>query len=285
MKKVNENSLWFKALHTPSLVVGTIMISVIVLAMICQPLLTSYDANANDYGAILQAPSAAHWLGTDNFGRDLFTRILEGGKVSLMIGVEVLITTTVLGTCIALVGGYYEKVDIVVMRVMDVIMAFPQLLVAMVLSAVFGNNIGGVTLALTIVYTPRTVRMLRSSILTAKEEVYVEAAQAIGVKPAKIMFKHILPAALPTLIVQETYLFAGSILAEAGISFIGCGVTPPDPSWGNILSDATTLLRQAPWNVYAPGVAIIITVMSLQLIGDGLREILDPKRSKGKARG
>ena len=281
MKKINENSIWFKALHTPSLIVGAVLLLIILLALILQPLLTHYDPNANDYGAILQAPSAQHWFGTDSFGRDLFTRVLEGGKVSLLIGLEVVITTTILGTLIALLGGYYEKVDLIIMRVMDVMMAFPTLLVAMVLAAVFGNNIGGVTMALTIVYVPRTVRILRSSILTAKEEVYVEAAQAIGVKPFKIMFKHILPGALPTLIVQETFIFAVSILAEAGISFVGCGVTPPDASWGNILSDATTLFQQAPWNVYFPGAAIVITVLSLNLIGDGLREILDPKRSKG----
>ena len=281
MKKVNENSIWFKAMHTPSLIIGAVLLLIVLLAMIFQPLLTQYDPNANDYGAILQAPSATHWFGTDSFGRDLFTRVLEGGKVSLLIGLEVVVTTTILGTLIALLGGYYEKVDIIIMRVMDVMMAFPTLLVAMVLAAVFGNNIGGVTMALTIVYVPRTVRILRSSILTAKEEVYIEAAQAIGVKPYKIMLKHILPSALPTLIVQETFIFAVSILAEAGISFVGCGVTPPDASWGNILSDATTLFQQAPWNVIFPGVAIVITVLSLNLIGDGLREILDPKRSKG----
>ncbi len=211
--------------------------------------------------------------------------MLEGGRVSLRIGVETVLLTTIFGTLIALLGGYYEKIDTVIMRVMDVMMAFPQLLIAMVLAAVFGNSISGVTLALTIVYVPRTVRILRSSILTIREEVYVEAAQSIGVRPMKIMFKHILPGALPMLIVQETFLFAYAILAEAGISFVGVGVQPPDASWGNILSDATSLLREAPWCVIAPGVAIMVMVLALNLLGDGLREVLDPKRQKGKARG
>lgn len=284
MKKTSGNSFWFKARHTPSLVLGAILMLLILCAILMQPLLTKYDPNANDYSAMLQAPSSTHWFGTDAFGRDIFTRVLEGGKVSLLIGIEVVLFTTVFGTVIALLGGYYEKLDVLIMRAMDVMMAFPTLLIAMVLAAVFGNSINGVTLALTIVYIPRTVRILRSSILTIREEVYVEAAQSIGVKPLGIMFKHILPGAVPMLIVQETFLFAYAILAEAGISFVGVGVVPPDASWGNILSDATSLLREAPWNVFAPGIAIMITVLALNLIGDGLREVLDPKRQKGKAK-
>ena len=284
MKKVSENSVWFRIWHTPSLVVGAILLIAMVAMLLLQPVLTHYDANANDFSAILQPPSKTHWMGTDSFGRDLFTRLLEGGRVSLRIGLETVLYTTILGSIIALLGGYYEKLDVVIMRVMDVMMAFPQLLIAMVLAAVFGNSISGVTLALTIVYVPRTVRILRSSILTIREEVYVEAAQSIGVRPMQIMFKHILPGAMPMLIVQETFLFAYAILAEAGISFVGVGVQPPDASWGNILSDATSLLSEAPWCVIAPGLAIMIMVLALNLLGDGLREVLDPKRQKGKAK-
>ncbi len=284
MKQVNENSIWFRIFHTPSLVVGSILLIIIVSALMLQPVLTQYDANRNDFAAVLQPPSKEHWFGTDSFGRDLFTRVLEGGKVSLRIGAEVVVYTTIIGTLIALLGGYYEKLDVIIMRVMDVMMAFPTLLIAMVLAAVFGNSISGVVMALTIVYVPRTVRILRSAILTIREEVYVEAAHAIGVRPWKIMSLHILPGAMPVLIVQETFLFAYAILAEAGISFVGVGVQPPFASWGNILSDATTLMSVAPWNVFAPGLAIVITVLALNLIGDGLRELLDPKRQKGKAR-
>ncbi len=284
MKKLNENSMWLRIWQTPSLVVGAILLVLMGSILLLQPVLTQYDGNANDFSAILQGPSKDHWLGTDSFGRDLFTRVLEGGRVSLRIGIETVFFTTILGSIIALLGGYYDKLDVIIMRVMDVMMAFPQLLIAMVLAAVFGNSISGVTLALTIVYVPRTVRILRSSILTIREEVYVEAAQSIGVRPMKIMLKHILPGALPMLIVQETFLFAYAILAEAGISFVGVGVQPPDASWGNILSDATSLLREAPWCVIAPGLAIMIMVFALNLLGDGLREVLDPKRQKGKAK-
>lgn len=284
MKKENENSMWLRIWQTPSLIIGAILLILMASVLLLQPVLTHYDANANDFSAILQSPSKEHWFGTDSFGRDLFTRVLEGGRVSLRIGLETVLYTTVLGSLIALLGGYYEKLDVAIMRVMDVMMAFPQLLIAMVLAAVFGNSVSGVTLALTIVYVPRTVRILRSSILTIREEVYVEAAQSIGVRPAKIMLKHILPGALPMLIVQETFLFAYAILAEAGISFVGVGVQPPDASWGNILSDATSLLREAPWCVFAPGLAIMVMVFALNLLGDGLREVLDPKRQKGKAK-
>lgn len=268
---------------TPSIIVGFVIIILVLLAVLLGPMLTGYDPNANNYDAMLAGPSAEHLLGTDSMGRDLLTRILVGGRVSMMIGLEVMLGTTVFGVIISLVGGYYDKVDLVIMRIMDVMMAFPSLLLAIVLAAIFEDSITGVCVALTIAYTPRTVRIMRSAILTIREEVYIEAAKATGVRSLPIMLKHIFPGTLPVLIVQETFLFAYAILAEAGISFVGVGVQPPDASWGNILSDATSLMREAPWNVYFPGLAIIITVLSLNLIGDGLREVLDPKRQKGKA--
>ena len=157
------------------------------------------------------------------------------------------------------------------------------MLLAIALTAVFSNSIEGVSIALTVAYTPRTVRIVRSAILTIREEAYIEAAKSIGVKSLPIIFKHILPGAIPVLIVQETFLFAYAILAEAGISFVGVGVQPPNASWGNILSDATTLLREAPWTVMYPGIAIMLTVLAFNLLGDGLREVLDPKRQKGSA--
>ncbi len=266
-----------------SMVIGIIVLLFVLVITLVVPVINPVDPNEIIYDQILQPPSSEHILGTDSFGRDLFARIAVGGRVSLLIGLEVMLGTTVFGVIISLLAGYYEKFDIIVMRLMDVMMCFPSLLLAIALSAVFSNSIEGVSIALTVAYTPRTVRIMRSSILTLREEVYVEAAKAIGVKPVWIMIKHILPGTFPVLIVQETFLFAYAILAEAGISFVGVGVRPPDASWGNILSDATTLLREAPWTVIIPGVAIMLTVLALNLIGDGLREVLDPKRMKGKA--
>jgi len=266
-----------------SMLVGVVTLLFVILVVIFVPMFSQHDPNKIHYDKILKPPSSENLLGTDSFGRDLLTRVGVGGRVSMSIGLQVMLGTTVLGVLIALLAGWYDKFDVVVMRFMDVLMSFPSLLMAIALAGVFSNSTMGVSIALTIAYTPRTVRIVRSAILTIREEVYVEAARSIGVKPFGIMFGHILPGTFPVLIVQETFLFAYAILAESGISFVGVGVQPPNASWGNILSDATTLMREAPWAVMIPGCAIILTVLALNLIGDGLREILDPKRMKGKA--
>lgn len=270
-----------RCLKNYSMLVGVVLLTAVLAVVVLVPIFDDTDPNKIQYDSMLLPPSAEHIMGTDSFGRDLFSRIAVGGRVSLAIGLEVALGTTILGVLIALFAGYYEKVDIVVMRVMDVLMAFPSLLLAIALTAAFSNSIEGVSIALTVAYTPRTVRIVRSAILTLREEAYIEAAKSIGVKSIWIIFKHILPGTLPVLIVQETFLFAYAILAEAGISFVGVGVQPPNASWGNILSDATTLLREAPWTVMFPGFAIMLTVLAFNLIGDGLREVLDPKRLKG----
>lgn len=272
-----------RCLKNYSMLVGVVILMVVLAVVVLVPIFNDVDPNKIQYESMLLAPTSDHIFGTDSFGRDLFARVAVGGRVSLAIGLEVALGTTILGVLIALFAGYYEKFDIVVMRVMDVLMAFPSLLLAIALTAAFSNSIEGVSIALTVAYTPRTVRIVRSAILTIREEAYIEAAKAIGVKPIWIIFKHILPGTLPVLIVQETFLFAYAILAEAGISFVGVGVQPPDASWGNILSDATSLLREAPWTVMFPGFAIMLTVLAFNLIGDGLREVLDPKRLKGNA--
>lgn len=277
----SKNFFLKRFLKIPSMMIGILILVVILCIVFLVPLFSDADPNKIQYERILQPPAAEHIMGTDSFGRDMFARIVAGGRVSIVIGLEVMIGTTVLGVLIALFAGYYEKVDMIVMRLMDVMMSFPSLLLAITLTAVFSNSIEGVSIALTIAFTPRTVRIVRSSILTIREETYIEAAKAIGVKDIWILSKHILPGTFPVLIVQETFLFAYAILAEAGISFVGVGVQPPDASWGNILSDATTLLREAPWTVMFPGFAILLTVLALNLIGDGLREVLDPKRLKG----
>lgn len=280
---MNLRKLLRKFKNNISLIIGTLILFTIIVTVILGPYIYTSDPNKIRYDKILQAPSSENIMGTDNFGRDLFARVLAGGRVSLLIGLQVTIGTTILGLIISLLAGYYEKFDIIVMRLMDILMAFPSLLLAIALTAIFENSINGVSIALTVAYTPRTVRIIRSSILTIREEVYIEAAKSIGVKPLKIMLKHILPGTFPVLIVQETFIFAYAILAESGISFVGVGVQPPDASWGNILSDATSLLREAPWMVIIPSVAILLSVLSLNLIGDGLREVLDPKRQKGLA--
>jgi peptide/nickel transport system permease protein len=271
-----------RALRTRSLVVGIALFVLILLLVLVTPLVAPLDPLTINYGQMLNAPSPQHALGTDEVGRDLLSRVIIGGRASLMIGLEVMIATAVLGTLVALSIAFLNAADAVVMRLMDIMMSFPSLLLAIALLAILRNSPIGVVIALTVVYTPRTVRVLRSEVLTLREQLYIEAARAVGVRTPTILVRHILPGIFPVLVVQETFLFAYAILAEAGISFVGVGVQPPQPSWGNILGDARAVLSEAPWLVVFPGLAIMISVLSLNLIGDGLREILDPKRRKNE---
>ena len=270
-----------KLLRNRSLLVGALLFLAITFAVFVLPFFMQLDPLEMHYDRMLLPPGEGGILGTDEMGRDLFSRLIKGGQASIVIGLCVMIATAIIGTVIALFAGYYPTVDMITMRVMDVMMSFPALLLAIALLAVFQNSPAGVILALTIVYTPRTARMVRASVLTLKNETYIEAARAIGVRDYVTLFRHILPGAIPVLIVQESFLFAYAILAEAGISFVGVGIQPPMPSWGNILGDARALMREAPWMVFAPGFAIMLCVLSLNLLGDGLREALDPKRKKG----
>ena len=271
-----------RALRTRSLLVGSALFLILLLAILFFPLVAPLDPLTINYGEMLDGPSPRHPLGTDELGRDLLSRVIIGGRASLMIGLEVMILTAVFGTLIALAIGLFDAADMVVMRFMDIMMAFPSLLLAIALLAILRNSPLGVVIALTVVYTPRTVRVLRSEVLTLREQLYVEAARAVGVRTPTILVRHILPGIVPVLVVQETFLFAYAILAEAGISFVGVGVQPPQPSWGNILGDARAILSEAPWLVVFPGLAIMASVLSLNLIGDGLREVLDPKRRKNE---
>jgi peptide/nickel transport system permease protein len=269
-----------RMLRSNSLVVGCAIFGFVLAVVFVLPLFVRMDPLKMHYDRMLLPPSGQALFGTDDMGRDLLARVVIGGKSSLAIGLQVMIITTVAGVAVGLFAGYFPGVDMVIMRLMDIMMAFPSLLLAIALLAVLRNSLFGVVIALSIVYTPRTVRVLRSEVLSIKELMYVEAARSVGVRTVTILLRHILPGLVPVLVVQETFLFSYAILAEAGISFIGVGVQPPTPSWGNIIGDARQLLTEAPWTVFIPGLAIMLTVLSLNFIGDGLREVLDPKRRK-----
>ncbi len=248
--------------------------------IIITPLLLRTDPLTMDYGNILQPPSKNFLLGTDDLGRDLLARVIYGGQTSMMIGLQVMLLTAIFGTFIGLTTGYFQGLDMLIMRFMDILMSFPSLLLAIAVLAAMGNNPVGVVIALSVVYTPRTARIIRSAVLSLREEMYVESAKAVGARTGRILLTYILPGVVPALVVQETFLFAYAILGEAGLSFVGVGIQPPTPSWGNILGDARVLIREAPWLLFSPGLAIMLTVLSLNLVGDGLREALDPKRRK-----
>jgi peptide/nickel transport system permease protein len=266
-----------------SLLVGSLTLAAVLLLIVGLPVLVRTSPLQMDPGNPLLRPSLATLFGTDDLGRDLLARVLHGGRTSLLIGLEVMLLTGLFGTAIGLVTGYFRGADLVVMRLMDILMAFPSLLLAIAILTIMPGNPFGVVIALSVVYTPRTVRVVRSVVLSTAEEVYVEAARAVGVPTGTILLRHILPGVIPSLVVQETFLFAYAILGEAGLSFVGVGIQPPQPSWGNIMGDARALLREAPWLLFFPGMGIMLTVLSLNLIGDGLRDALDPKRARLKA--
>ena len=271
-----------RAMHVlnvnPLFAAGGVLFVAVLMTMFLLPLLRPLDPDDLDYAAIFTGPGPGHPLGTDALGRDLLARLVYGGYNSLMIGALVTVATALGGTALGLVATSGPFADTLTMRLMDVLMAFPALLLALAVLAALGNSAGNVVVALSLVYVPRTARIVRAEALVARELPYVEGARAAGAGGVRILLRHILPAVLPALFVQETFLFAYAILGEAGLSFVGVGIQPPAASWGNILGEARSSFQQAPWLVAWPGLAIAATVLALNLMGDGLGQALDPKR-------
>jgi peptide/nickel transport system permease protein len=260
-----------------SAVVGAIIVVLVALLALAAGVLATHDPQFLDPVARLQSPGAEHWLGTDNFGRDTYSRVVFGSRVSLAVGLGVSVATVALGTLIGLVAGYFRKVDAVIMRVMDGLMAFPGVILAVGIMAAVGPSMWNVIFALTVVDTPRLARVVRSVVLTVRELQYVEAALTIGVSTPRLLLRHILPNCMAVLIVQGTFIFAAAVLQEAGLSFLGVGTPPYIPSWGNMLGEARAYLATAPWTMLAPGAALMVAVLGLNLLGDGIRDLLDPR--------
>lgn len=240
-------------------------------------LLSSYDPLTMTVVERMRAPSLQHLMGTDNFGRDIFSRVLYGARLSLEVGLAVMLLTVAVGVLFGLLSGYFTRLDGPIMRVMDAMMAFPAILFAIAIMAVLGPRTSNVAIALSVVYAPRTVRLVRASVLATKQLDYVEAVRAQAAGHLRILFRHILPNCLSPLVVQATFNFAYAVLAEASLSFVGAGAPPPTPSWGNILSEGRLYMQSAPWITIFPGLAIALTVLGLNLAGDGLRDVLDPR--------
>ena len=228
----------------------------------------------------LQGPNWKHWFGTDNAGRDIYSRTLHGGRVSLLVGFFVAIFTTAVGMVIGLISGYTPKLDIIIQRVMDAIMSFPTLLLALALVAMLGSSMWNVIGVITFVDTPRMVRIVRATVLTLREQMYIDAARALGTPTWRILFVHLAPNTMAPVLVQATYIFALAILTEASLSFLGLGIPPENPSWGNILALGRTFLQQAFWISFFPGLLLTINVLAMNLVGDGLRDAFDPKLSR-----
>lgn len=264
-------------LRQPTVMLGLFLTVAMLAIAAIGPEIAPFDPLQINNRNRLQPPGEVHRLGTDEFGRDVLSRLLHGARVSALVGAAVLVTTTLLGTFFGLVGGYYRRLDAPIMRLMDALMTFPAIVLAVALIAVLGTTVANVVVALTIVFTPRTARVVRASVLGIRNMEYIEGAKALGQYDAWILLRHVLPNAVSPLIVQSTFVMAYAILSEAALSFIGAGVPAPNPSWGNMLADSRMFMYQASWLTIYPGVAISLFVLGLILLGDGLRDVFDPR--------
>ena len=257
--------------------IGLGLVAIVVLAALGADWLAPFDPVKNNYRNRLGVPDDVFLLGTDRYGRDVLSRILFGAQVSLRIALVVAVVSGLAGGLIGLVSGWWRGVDVWLMRVMDGLMAFPGLLLAIALAATLGPSEVTVVIALAIAYTPRTARVMRGAVLVARSQDYVEAARAVGARTARLLYRHVLPACAAPWVVQQTYVFAIAILAEAVLSFVGVGPPPPRPTLGSIIADGRDNMVEAPWIALSPGVAIAMLVLGLNLLGDGLRDALDPR--------
>jgi peptide/nickel transport system permease protein len=253
-----------------------VVLLILVLALF-SPLIATHDPMGLNTAERLQGPSSAHWFGTDHFGRDLFSRIVYGARLTLIGGMGVVLYSIVFGVLIGVLSGYYRQFGFVVMRLVDVVMSFPALLLALAFIAILGPGLANVIIAVGLNFLTRTARIIFGLTLKLKEEVFVEAIRSIGASNARILMRHILPNLMSPLIVQATFTFAFSLLQIASLDFLGVGVPPQIPSWGNMISEGRIYITRAPGVLLFPGVFIVLTVLAFNLVGDVLRDNLDPR--------
>jgi peptide/nickel transport system permease protein len=272
--------IWQRLIRNKMAMLGLAILLTLIGLAVLAPILFDYDTQvvAQDLSIRLQGPSAAHWFGTDEFGRDIFVRLVYGARVSLVVGLISVSVSLVIGGCLGAFAGFYGgKVDLIIMRIMDVFLAVPSILLAMTIVAALGTDLVYVMLAIGISGVPNFARIVRAAVMGVKDQEFVEAARAIGASNATIIFREVIPNCLAPIIVQATLSVAGAILSTASLSFIGLGVQPPDPEWGAMLSGGRNFMRDALHLTLFPGLAIVITVLALNLLGDGLRDALDPR--------
>ncbi|PYN46823.1 MAG: peptide ABC transporter permease [Candidatus Rokuibacteriota bacterium] len=273
-----ERTKWARRLlRNRNVVIGGSVFLLLVLVALFANALSPYNPTRLYPGQRLKPPGLQNLLGTDEFGRDIASLVLHGSRVSLLVGCVTMVLTSLGGVVIGLIAGYYRRLDIVIMRVMDGLMAFPAILLAIALMAARGPGVWNVILSLSVVYLPRTAMLIRSTALSVRELDYVLAAQALGRSGFGIAFRHILPNCIGPLLVQGTFIFAYAVLAEAILGFLGVGVPPYVPSWGNVIASGKNVIREAFWVSLFPGLALTLSGLSLNLLGDGLRDVLDPR--------
>jgi peptide/nickel transport system permease protein len=277
MQSLRKNLALRAFLRRRSAVVGAALVIANVLVALAATPLAGVDPQALDVKARLAKPTAQHWFGTDHVGRDAWSRVIHGARLSMIVGASVVGLSFVGGVLFGVLGGYFRGLDNVLMRVMDGLMAFPGIILAIAMMASLGPSVLNVIVALGVVYIPRVARIVRGSVLVIRETPYVEAARALGIGDTRIIARHVLPNCVSPVIVQGTFIFAAAVLGEAALSFLGVGVPPQIPSWGNVLAEGRSYLQQAPWLTLFPGAAIMASILGLNLFGDGLRDLLDPK--------
>ncbi len=253
-----------------------LLLAMVVMAVLCTWVLP-YEPMAMKVSQRLKAPSWQHWSGTDELGRDITSRIFYGARYSLAIGAGTAVLAAFFGTLMGLLAGFFKSLDAVLMRLVDAMMAFPDILLGIALVSILGASPVNVVLALTLVYTPRVARVVRASTLVIRELPYIEAARAVGLSTSRLLFNHILPNLMSPILVQLSFIFAYALLAEAGLSFLGVGVGAEIPTWGTMVASSTQYADRALWTLVFPGLAIVLTALSLQVLGDGVRDLLDPR--------
>jgi peptide/nickel transport system permease protein len=270
---------WRRLRYSITARIGIVLVSIIVLVAVLAPIVDPYDPKLDANLEISrQPPSREHIFGTDRLGRDIFRRIIHGASLSLSVGIVAVLTAGTWGTILGLLSGYFGgTTDMVIMRVMDILMAFPSMLLAIAIVAVRGTGLFNTIIALSVVGVTGYARLVRSMVLSIRERDYVEAAHMVGVRDPRIIFRHILPNSLAPIIVSATMGIGGAILTAAALGFLGLGAQPPAPEWGVMIADGVPFLRQTPHMVFFPGMAIMVTVLGFNLLGDGLRDALDPQ--------
>lgn len=279
-KKSQLAMTWKRLKKNKIAVAGLVILAFLCILIVSADLMFDYDTDVIRQNASqrLQPPSSEHWMGTDEAGRDILARVIYGTRVSLPVAVGTIAMACAAGGLLGAIAGYgNRRVDNVIMRIMDIFLAIPSILMAMAIVAALGNSIMNLMIAIAVSNVPPFARIVRASVITIKNEEYIEAERALGASDLRIIFSHVIPNALAPIIVQTTTCIAGSILAIAGLSFIGLGILPPTPEWGSMLSTGRQFIRHAWWVCAFPGLAIMISILSLNLFGDGLRDALDPK--------
>ncbi|MCO7728903.1 ABC transporter permease [Brucella intermedia] len=277
-KAPSERALFIRRLFKRKTVAaGIIVLAVFAILALLAPWIAPYSPSKLSIVNRLKPPGEMFWFGTDEFGRDVFSRTIYAGRLSLMVGAAVVVLSAIIGVTLGLLAGFFQRLDTPIARLIDAMMAFPDILLAIALVAALGPSLATVIVALSVVYSPRLARIVRASTLVIRELPYVEAAQALGISTFHIMTRHVLRNLVSPIIVQCTFLFASAMLAEAGLSFLGLGVSPEIPTWGTMIAAGRQYIGQADWMTYFPGFAIILSVLSLQMVGDRLRDMLDPR--------